>query len=173
MIYGAVRKTTLTLAAIIMMFGSGIFAAGSASAAGPYPQAKISRTLFINPSDYTTSPAWVPPDKPGKLYLTAGTYYWIVDVGTTWSGQGTLSAFRWIYLKSDWYYWRCYVNTVMEDPATDTTGAQNYCYLAPTDGSSPTAYLTDTIADSPDSLWDLWGAGDYSWFSTLDWESNP
>lgn len=107
-----------------------------------------------DPYDYTAGPAWLPYSTPRKIYLTAGTYEWSVEIYTTWSLGITLGAFRNIYLKSNWYYWRCYVKTVEVDDLGDT-GASNYCSLTPTDGSTPTAYLVD----SDTSAWAVEGAG--------------
>lgn len=168
----AARRILLILAAFMMMLSTWTFAAGNASAS-TYPQADIHRTMFINPYDYTTGPAWLPYSAPRTIYLTAGTYSWNVQVYTTWSLGIVLGAFRSIYLRSNWYYWRCYLKTVLVDPVDGTTGVSNYCSLTPTDGSTPTAYLSDTIDEGSLSAWDAGGAGDYMWISTLQWESNP
>lgn len=166
-----VRKLLLGVAAIMMMLSTGGFTAGAASAS-TYPQAQIERTLFINPYDYTTGPAYLPYSAPQVKYLTAGTYGWWVYVIPTWNDQAEiLHAFRSIYLQSNWYYWRCYVQTVLLSDGD--TGAANYCSLTPTDGSTPTAYLVDTVDEGINSEWAWYGAGDFDWISQLLWQSNP
>ena len=164
------RKITLGVAASIIALSTGIFTTGTAGAS-TYPPAQIYRVMFINPYDYTAGPAWLPYAGPRKIYLTAGTYSWDVEVYATWDMGIVLAASRSIYLNSNWYYWRCYVKTVLVDDLGDT-GAQNYCSLTPTDGSTPTAYLTDTY-DEGGGAWAVDGAGDYNWISELDWKSNP
>lgn len=168
----AARKILLILAAITMMFSTWTFAAGAANA-GPYPQAEISRTLFINPWDYTAGPAYLPYSGAHTIYLTAGTYWWNEEVDPTWPADRiAFSRGRSIFLRSNWYYWRCWMQTELLDAGLGVTGVASHCTLTPTDGSTPTAYLTEDPYDNIVGF-DYLGAGDYHWFSTLLWMSNP
>lgn len=172
MISRSARKFLLAAAAIVMLLGVGAFTADAANA-GPYPPAEISRTLFINPFDYTAGPAWLPYSKPRTIYLTAGTYTWYENVVPTWGAPGAFSAGRSIYLASNWYYWRCWMQTeLLTDINPQVTGVASYCSLAPTDGSTPTAYFYEDPHNNAYAF-QLDGAGDYQWSSTLIWESNP
>lgn len=170
---GATRKILLAVAAGIVLLSTGAFTAGTASA-GPYPQAEISRTLFINPFDYTAGPAYLPYTGARKIYLTAGTYHWSEEVHPTWPADAIgFSTYRNIFLRSNWYYWRCWMQTeLLSEPALGVTGVASHCTLTPVDGSTPTAYLTEDPNDNTVDF-ELDGLGDYRWYSDLLWLSNP
>lgn len=162
------RKILLFATAIMMILGIGAFAAAPASATS-YPPAEISRTLFINPFNYTTGPAYLPYSSARTIYLTAGNYNWWEEFDPTWTMSlgGAAVGGRSIYLNSNWYYWRCWAQVTQVDSEGDT-GVASGCSLTPTDYSTPTA----TFSIDPNGLWYDYGAGDYHWYSVLTWQNN-